>query len=291
MSGRPVNPRIVALAVLIAATLAAGVVRALTFEPVPVTGAPTPGGALRAYYEALEAGDCRRAARYVDPDFLTEDRLCARFDETVAASGFLVGVTDGEVGEETATLIARRDLGDHVDHRVVRAVRAGDLWRLAGGTSCFPPLRPTDLGTAHLEEGQDFDDYSSFPPTSGPHSPEPTTPGAVYEEPQPLPEVVHAMEHGAVVLWVSPDAPGPMRERLLRTVRALAGEGYVALIVTPLSGLEEPLAMTAWGSLQRCLGVSPAEIHAFVEAFYASGAEGVLACAGPAVQVPRCREA
>lgn len=290
MKGRPFTPWTAALGVVIAATLTAGIVRVVTFEPVPVTGAPTPEGALRAYYKALEAGDCRRAARFVHPEFLTEERLCDRFTDTVAASGSLVGVTDSEVGEESATMIAQRDLGDHVDRRVVRAVRTDDLWRLAGGSSCFPVLHPTDLGTAHLEEGQPFEDYSSIPPTSGPHSPVSTRAGAVYEEPRPLPEVVHAMEHGAVVLWVAPEAPEPMREGLLRTVGTLFEEGYQALIVTPLPGLEEPFAMTAWGSLQRCLGVAPAEIHAFAEAYYASGGEGSLACAGRAAQVPPCRD-
>lgn len=278
------------MAVAILATLGVGTFRALTHDPVPVTGAPTPEAALRAYYDALEAGRCRRAARYVDPAFLTEQQLCARFEETVAVSGTLVRVTDQEVGDETATLIAERDLGELTDHRIVRAVRTGDLWRLAGGSSCFPVLRPTDLGTAHLEEGQAFDDYSSIPPTSGPHSPVPTTVGAVYEDPQPLPEVVHAMEHGAVVVWVGPGAPDPMRAGLLQTVEALVEEGYLALIVTPMPELEEPFAMTAWGSLQRCLGLTPAEVHAFVAAHYASGGEGRLACAGRAAGVPRCRD-
>jgi len=278
------------MAVAIVATLGAGVLRALTHDPVPVTGAPTPESALRAYYDALDAGECRRAARYVDPAFLTREQLCARFEETAAASGTLVRVTDQEVGDETATLIAERDLGELTDHRIVRAVRAGDLWRLAGGSSCFPVLHPTDLGIAHLEEGRAFDDYSTIPPTSGPHSPVPTRAGVVYGEPQPLPEVVHAMEHGAVVLWVAPDAPEPMRAGLLDTVDALFEEGYLALIVTPLPGLEQPFAMTAWGSLQRCLGLSRPEVHAFVESFYASGGEGALACEGLAAAVPRCRD-
>lgn len=227
----------------------------------------------------------------MDPAFLTRSELCERFEETVAASGSLIGFTDSEVGDESATLIAERDLGELTDHRIVRAVRAGHLWRLSGGSSCFPVLHPTDLGTLHLEEGQDFDDYSSIPPTSGPHAPTPTRPGTVYREPQPLPEVVHAMEHGAVVLWVGPEAPGSMRAGLVDTVAGLAEEGYRSLIVTPLPDLEEPFAMTAWGSLQRCLGLSPAEIRAFVEANYASGGEGAPACAGPAAAVPACREA
>jgi hypothetical protein len=48
--------------------------------------------------------------------------------------------------------------------------------------------------------------------------------------------------------------------------------------------------MTAWGSLQRCLGLSRPKVHAFVESFYASGGEGALACEGLAAAVPRCRD-
>lgn len=293
MTGRggPSTPALAALAVAIAVTFGAGVLRALTHDPVPATGAPTPEGAVRSYYAALEAGRCGRAARYVDPGFLPADELCARFDETVAASGTLLGVTDQEVGEETATLIVARDLGGLADHRLVRAVRTGDLWRLVGGSSCFPVLHPTDLGAAHLLEGQPFEGYSSIPPTSGPHSPVATSPGVVYEHPQPPPEVVHAMEHGAVVLWVAPEMPDPMLAALLETVDDLFEEGYLSLIVTPLPGLEQPFAMTAWGSLQRCLGVAPQEVHAFVEAHYASGGEGSLACQGLAAAVPPCRDA
>lgn len=49
MAGRASTPMTLTLGLVIAATLATGVVRALTHDPVPLTGAPTPEGALREY--------------------------------------------------------------------------------------------------------------------------------------------------------------------------------------------------------------------------------------------------
>lgn len=285
---RPLGAAPLLLAVAIAGVLAAGILRLVTFESVPVTGAPTPSGALEAYYEALADGSCRGAARYVHPDFLTADRLCETFEATVEASGTLVGIDSAKVGEESATLIAERDVDGVRDRRIVRARRTGDLWRLAGGSSCYPATHPTDLGTSHLEEGQEFDDYSSIPPTSGPHAPAPAESGTVYPEPQPLPALVHAMEHGTVVFWVG-EAAQAFQEQLLGAVEEAYAEGYRSVIVTPLPDLEVPFAMTAWGTLQRCLGVSSAEIRSFLERYYASGGEGALACSGPAARVPPCR--
>ena len=283
---RPPTLAVALLAAAIVAVLGGGTAALLTHEPAPVTGGRTPEIALRGYYEGLAAGDCPRAARFVDPGFLSAEELCRRFEQTVAASGSLVRIVERHVGDETATLIAERDVGGLRDRRIVRLRRTGDRWRLAGGSSCYPPRHPTDLGTTHLEEGSDFDDYSSTPPTSGPHDPVPTDPG-VYRSPRPLPKVVHSMEHGAVVFWLG-DAPDAMLGELGAALGDLVGEGYGAVIVTPLPELDVPFAMTAWGTLQRCLGVSVGEVRAFVETYYGSGGEGELACGGPASDLPPC---
>jgi len=265
--------------------VALGLVRLATHGPP--SGAPTPEGALRSYYRALEAGDCERAARFVHPEFLEAGELCERFRETRALSGMLLRVISTEVADDAARMVIRRGFRGVQDRRIVRALREGDLWLLAGGSSCHREQRPTDLGALHLEPGQDFDDYSSFPPTSGPHDPTPAQAGAIYEEPQPLPPLVHSMEHGAVVFWVGSASQG-VREQLLAVVQGLFQEGFEGLVVTPLPVLQVPFAMTAWGSLQRCLGVSPAEIRAFVGRRYGSGGEGALACRGRAAGLPPC---
>jgi len=274
-----------ALGVGIVLLVALGMVRLATHGPP--SGAPTPEGALRSYYRALEAGDCERAGRFVHPEFLKADELCGRFRETRALSGTLLGVVSTEVADDAARMVIRRGFRGVQDRRIVRARREGDLWLLAGGSSCHGAQRPTDLGALHLEPGQEFDDYSSFPPTSGPHDPTPAEVGAIYEEPQPLPRLVHSMEHGAVVFWIGSASP-EMRDQLLGVVQGMFQEGYEAMVVTPLPVLQVPFAMTAWGTLQRCLGVSPAEIRAFVASRYGSGGEGVLACRGPAARLPPC---
>lgn len=283
--GKPAGRKAYALGAGIALLAALGLVRIATHEPL--TGAPTPQGAVRSYYRALEAGDCRRAARFVHPDFLTSQEVCARFRETRALSGALLGVVSTQEADDAARMVIGREVRGVRDRRIVRARRTGDLWRLAGGSSCHRVQHPADLGVLHLEPGEPFDDYSSFPPSSGPHDPTPAQVGAIYEEPPPLPTLVHSMEHGAVVVWVGA-ASEEMREQLLAAVQALFREGYEALVVTPLPVLQVPFAMTAWGTLQRCLGVSPQEIRAFVATHYGSGGEGNLACRGRAARLPPC---
>lgn len=273
------------LAAGIVLVLVLGIVRLSVFDRP--TGAPTPEGALRSYYRALDAGDCRRAARFIHPEFQGKDELCAQFRQTQMLSGTLLGVVSTEVNGDRARMLARREVEGVKDRRIVRARRTAGLWRLSGGSSCYPAQRPTDLGRSHLEPEQRFDDYSSFPPTSGPHDPQPAAAGVIYEEPQPLPALVHSMEHGTVVFWIG-TASEQMRDRLLGVVQELFGVGYEAVIVTPLPVLQVPFAMTAWGVLQRCLGVAPLEIRSFVTGHYASGPEGRLACGGRAAHRPPC---
>lgn len=281
----PNGGRVYALGAGIVVLVALGLVRISTHDAP--TGASTPQGAVRAYYRALEAGDCRRAGRFVHPEFLEADRLCERFRETRNLSGRLLEVLSTQVTGETARVVIQREIQGVRDRRFVRARLAGGLWTLAGGSSCHPVQHPTDLGALHLEPGQEFDSYSSFPPTSGPHDPTPAEVGAIYESPQPLPPLVHSMEHGAVIFWVGSAPPG-MREQLLGVVQGLFQAGYEAMVVTPLPVLQVPFAVTAWGTLQRCLGVSPSEVRAFVETYYGSGGEGRLACRGRAAGLPPC---
>ncbi|HEX9824610.1 MAG TPA: DUF3105 domain-containing protein, partial [Actinomycetota bacterium] len=144
-----------------------------------------------------------------------------------------------------------------------------------------------DLGNDHLEEGEVFSGYSSNPPTSGPHDAIATEPGVIYQEPQPVERLVHAMEHGAVVFWLGDTTP-ELGERVKEAVNGLYQAGYGALIVTPYDGVDGAFAMTAWGAIQRCVGVDGADIEGFIMTFYGSGGEGALACEGDAATLPPC---
>jgi hypothetical protein len=74
--------------------------------------------------------------------------------------------------------------------------------------------QPEDLDQAHVgaEDGPDtmpaFSTYASQPPASGPHATG-TLPAGVYSSPPPMDTLIHSLEHGAAIVWYSPDASGP----------------------------------------------------------------------------------
>jgi hypothetical protein len=109
--------------------------------------------------------------------------------------------------------------------------------------------------SGHVEEGTDVD-YSTNPPTSGPHYGQPL-PAGFYNPgdilvPFPESHIVHSLEHGYVVFWYNCtvlDADGC--EQLKAQIRTVLDEvGEAKVIVFPWSSIDEPLVMTSWGMIQ-----------------------------------------
>jgi Protein of unknown function (DUF3105) len=92
--------------------------------------------------------------------------------------------------------------------------------------------------------------YSSNPPTSGKHYQFPADDGAYGKAPQDS-EVVHAEEHGRVIIWFKPSLPESTRADL----KALFDDqnGYQLLLV-PRSNMSYQVAATAWNSAPEPLG-------------------------------------
>ena len=155
--------------------------------------------------------------------------------------------------------------------------------------TCSDVTQPKDLGNDHLGVGETFDAYSSNPPTSGPHSQNPTPAGTVYEQEQPVEELVHALEHGAVIIWTN-DLSLKEQQEIEGVFNALVEDGYTSLIIVPYADMEAPVALTAWGQLQFCNQIDAQAIRDFVIDFYASGKEGFFACTGPAKSLPACKD-
>jgi Protein of unknown function (DUF3105) len=63
-----------------------------------------------------------------------------------------------------------------------------------GGDPRFPEMPP-------------LNSYPSTPPASGPHVGETTLPAGVYDSTPDLGPLLHSLEHGGSVVWLSPDAP------------------------------------------------------------------------------------
>jgi hypothetical protein len=106
--------------------------------------------------------------------------------------------------------------------------------------------------------GTDADvEYSSDPPTSGPHQPAPPVEG-VAEDPIPRPIQVGILERGDVLVQYDPALEAGERVQL----EALAGDGVV---VAPNAELPDPIVATAWLHKRTCDAVDVDALEDFVE--------------------------
>ncbi len=141
----------------------------------------------------------------------------------------------------------------------------------------------------HLEQDFVTADYSTNPPIAGDHNPSPIETGKFYSQLPPLGEVVHALEHGAVVGWtngLSPDDQKTVEDAF----NAEFSKGYYQLAVVEDPDLDGTFAMSSWDSLQHCDSPDPAAISDFIQNHYAPAttAEQALACTGKASRLPAC---
>lgn len=102
-------------------------------------------------------------------------------------------------------------------------------------------VRPEGRGGGHVAEAR----FDSPTPTSGPHSASVPPCGTMSQE-LPPELAVHALEHGAVVVWHRPDLP--VAERI--AVRDVLSEWDSHWILAPNDGIDEPVVATAWNRLK-----------------------------------------
>jgi len=113
--------------------------------------------------------------------------------------------------------------------------------------------------------------YEVNPPAGGAHTPAPAQPG-FYREGRELPsdgQLVHAMEHGFVVLWHKPDLGAADMGR----IETLSDRFGRELIVVPRLSLGGPVAVTAWHRRLLCSEIDADAIAAFVEKYADKGPE------------------
>lgn len=124
-------------------------------------------------------------------------------------------------------------------------------------------------GGGHLEPGETRV-YGSRTPTSGRHDQVWTNPG-FYDEPQPPTRLVHALEHGNIVVYY--EEPGPQARELLNDWAGLFDGQWDGLVVTPQPGLGEGLVLTAWAKRLRLERWDGAAAAAFIDAYRGRGPE------------------
>jgi len=124
--------------------------------------------------------------------------------------------------------------------------------------------RPRSLGGGHVAAAS----YDTPTPTSGAH--DASAPGcATYREPLEPALAVHALEHGAVVLWYDADRP-----ELADELDAVTEEWDSHVIVSANTGLDAPIVAAAWNRLKSYEPGDP-EINDFVRTYRRRGPESV----------------
>jgi Protein of unknown function (DUF3105) len=130
--------------------------------------------------------------------------------------------------------------------------------------------QPKTQDTAHVVASVPLSTYSSVPPASGPHNSIPYGAG-VYGTPPPIDRVIHSLEHGAAVVWYSPDVSGEELDRI-RTFYEGNNVGS-RVIVAPYDYPDEgaygtlpsgtQMALVAWHNVQTCAKVNLAAAFGF----------------------------
>ncbi|HEY8199226.1 MAG TPA: DUF3105 domain-containing protein [Candidatus Limnocylindrales bacterium] len=141
--------------------------------------------------------------------------------------------------------------------------------------SCASLEAPPDEGRAHLADGETWS-YDSYPPTSGPHAITPAKPGW-YDASPPIEQLVHSLEHGFIVVYRS-GLKGTDETALKTRFDALVADGFDALISVPDESIKDPMTLTAWDRLQRCVSADPDAFEGFVRDHYAQAPEASVAC-------------
>ena len=152
----------------------------------------------------------------------------------------------------------------------VPAIETTDLTEAADAAGCKVTEDPEE-GNTHVETPVE---YEGNPPTSGDHNPIPTEDGA-YTGAPPIENLVHAHEHGRIVIQYQPDAPDEVKGNL----KALFDEDPYHMIITPNpTDMPFEVAATTWAQTLGCPQMNDQvydAIRAFREEFRDKGPEFV----------------
>ena len=128
---------------------------------------------------------------------------------------------------------------------------------------------PAEGLAQHVPQGSSVH-YGTEPPTTGPHYPTPTDPG--YYETQELPgNLVHALEHGNIVIYY--DRPSPEVIQTLKNWASHFQDPWAGVVVIPMPGIGEEIILTAWTKELRLQKFDATSAAAFIDRFRGRGPE------------------
>lgn len=126
-----------------------------------------------------------------------------------------------------------------------------------------------NYGRKHLAPGEGYSYGKQFP-TSGPHAPEPTPPG-FYDERPPMIGLVHALEHGNIVIFY--DRPGDAAMSLIERWTDLFAGTWDGVLAVPDRTLGKRIELTAWRNRLELAQFNPEIAAAFIDKFRGRGPE------------------
>jgi hypothetical protein len=146
-------------------------------------------------------------------------------------------------------------------HELLFGIAAGPAAGQPPAAPCLPGEPVPVMDSPHIPPAEaGAVEYSSVPPTSGPHYPFTVATG-LYRDPVPAGLSVHAMEHGHVVIQYAPTLPDGELAELTRLAKRYGAD----VILAPHPALERGIALTAWGRIDTLEGYHEGRIVAFVE--------------------------
>ncbi len=125
-----------------------------------------------------------------------------------------------------------------------------------------PGERVPIMGVYHLTSGGAAPAYNSVPPTSGPHVPQIARWG-IQSAPIAPEMQVHNLEDGGVLVQYNRQVTDETIDQLELVVRGY-GEH---VILAPYPGMDSPIALTAWGRIDKLDGFDRDRILSFIEAY------------------------
>ncbi|MFC7248986.1 DUF3105 domain-containing protein [Halomicroarcula sp. GCM10025324] len=128
-------------------------------------------------------------------------------------------------------------------------------------------------GNEHVQRGTDVQ-YAQMPPLSGPHYTG-TVDAGFYAEEQALGDLVHTLEHGAVIVYYDPAALTNESEESLETFASIHTGTWRSVVVVP-NPTDDPEAdyvLTAWRHRLYVDQYDAETVHAFLSEYLGRGPE------------------
>ncbi|WP_254279641.1 DUF3105 domain-containing protein [Haloarcula marina] len=139
---------------------------------------------------------------------------------------------------------------------------------LLNGVERFP-----NQGNEHVASGTDVD-YAQMPPLSGPHYTG-TVEAGFYEETPALGDLVHTLEHGAVIVYYDPATTTDAANESLEGFATVHTGTWQSVVVAPNPNPnpEADYVLTAWRHRMYMDGYDARTVHAFLSEFLGRGPE------------------